>query len=269
MFSSSRSSLARVAEMVAGRRTDPAFGGLTADLYSACDLLEREKSLREALSDSGRSERTRGEIVGQLLGGKMSPLGLEVLTEVVRQRWSTPQDLVSAIRILADQAAFIVAADNGTLDEVEDEIFRVGRIIASSSELQSALTNPALSSSSTGGIVSDLLAGKVTTTTAEVVGFSLSHLQGRRVEQAIDELVDLAAEQRQRLVAVVRVARPLDPDLEHRMAAALTSLTGRHVTLNVVVDPAVLGGAHVTVGGEVFDGTIATRLAEARREIIG
>lgn len=269
MFSSSRSSLAGVAELVAARRTDPDFASLAADMYAACDLLEREKSLREALSDSGRSERTRGEIVAHLLGGKVSPLALDVLTQVVRQRWSSPQDLVSAIRILGDQAAFSVAADSGTLEEVEDEIFRIGRIIASSSELQSALTDPALPASSTMGIVRDLLAGKVTSTTAQVVGFSLSHLQGRRIEQAMDELVDLAAEQRQRLVAVVRVARPLDPDLEQRMAAALTSLTGRSVTLNVVVDPTVLGGAHVTVGGEVIDGTIATRLAEARREIIG
>jgi len=51
------------------------------------------------------------------------------------------------------------------------------------------------------------------------------------------------------------------------MTAALRSLTGRTITLNVVVDPSVLGGAHVTVGGEVIDGTVATRLTEAARTI--
>lgn len=269
MFSGSRTSLAQVVDLVASRRTDPAFAGLAADLYAACDLLDREKALREAISDSGRTERTRAEITAQILEGKVSPLAVEILTETARQRWSSAQDLVTGVRILGDQAAFMAASDNGTLETAEEEIFRIGRAIAGSPALQSALTDPAISATAKTGVVADLLAGKVTETTALVVGFALSHLQGRRIEQAIEDLVDLAAEQRRRVVAVVRVASPLDPDLEQRMAVALSALTGRIITINVVVDPSVLGGAHVTVGGEVIDGTVATRLANARRAVVG
>jgi F-type H+-transporting ATPase subunit delta len=242
---------------------------LAADLYAACDLLEREKSLREALSDAGRSERTRAEIAEQLFASRIGALASEVLAVAVRQRWSSAQDLVTGIRVLADRAALTVAADNGTLDSTEDQIFRIGRIVSGSATLQAALTDPAISTSAKNGIIADLLTGKVTDTTALVVGFALSHLEGRRVEQAIDELVDLAAEQRQRVVAVVKVARPLDAELSERMAAALGQLTGRTVSLNVVVDPTVLGGAHVTIAGEVIDGTVATRLEQAQRLIAG
>lgn len=269
MFSGSRTSLNQVADLVAERRLDPAFAGLAADLYAACDLLDREKSLRQALADSGRSEHTRTQIVRDLLAAQVSALALDVLTAVASKRWSSDEDLVAAVRVLADQAAFIAAADNGTLEDTENEIFQIGRAIAASGSLQSALTDPAISASAKAGIISDLLRGKVTATTDQVVGFTLSHLQGRRVDQAIDELVDLAAAQRQRVVAVVRVARPLDSDLAQRMTVALSALTGRIVTLNVVVDPSVLGGAHVTVAGEVIDGTVATRLANARRAIVG
>lgn len=269
MLSASRTSLGKVAELVESRRSDPSFPGLAADLYAACDLLEREKSLREALSDSGRPERTRAEIAEQLFASRIGALAVEVLSSTVRQRWSSAQDLVSGIRILADLAALTVAADNGTLDATEDQIFRIGRIISGSATLQAALTDPAISTSAKTGIVTDLLAGKVTDTTALVVGFALSHLDGRRVEQAIDDLVDLAAEQRERVVAVVKVAKPLDADLTDRMAAALGRLTGRTVSVNVVVDPSVLGGAHVTIGGEVIDGTVATRLEQAQRLIAG
>jgi len=269
MFSGSRTSLAQAASMVANKRTDPAFAGLAADLYAACDLFGREKSLREAISDSGRSEHTRAEIVGQLFDGKVSPLALEVLTETARRRWSSAQDLVAGLRILGDQAVFTVAADNGSLETTEDEIFRIGRAIAASSVLQSALTDPAISASSKAGIVTDLLNGRVTEATSQVVGFTLSHLDGRRIEQAIDELTDLAAAQRQRVVAVVRVAAPLDTELEQRMTVALSALTGRIITVNVVVDPSVLGGAHITIGGEVIDGTVFTRLANARRTVAG
>ncbi|WP_345711686.1 F0F1 ATP synthase subunit delta, partial [Kineococcus glutinatus] len=41
------------------------------------------------------------------------------------------------------------------------------------------------------------------------------------------------------------------------------------VRLNVDVDPDVLGGLRVKVGDEVIDGTISSRLAEARRRLAG
>ena len=269
MMSTSRASLALVADRVAERRTDPAFGSLAGDLYAACSVLGSQKALREALSDAGRPARTRAEIASSLFDGKISPLALEVLSATVHERWSDSDDLVAALRILGDQAAFIAASDSGSLETTEDQIFRIGRAVAESPALQSALTDPAISASTKAGIVTDLLADRVTETTMQVVVFTLSHLDGRRIEEAIDELVHLAAAQRERMVAIVRVARPLDADLAERMTAALRNLTGRTVTLNVVVDPSVLGGAHVTVGGEVIDGTVATRLADAARTIAG
>ena len=85
----------------------------------------------------------------------------------------------------------------------------------------------------------------------------------------VDELCNLAAAQRDRVVAEVRVAAPIDDAQAQRLAAALSELKGRQVRLNVAVDPTILGGVLVTVGDEVIDGTIASRLEEARRAVIG
>ena len=85
----------------------------------------------------------------------------------------------------------------------------------------------------------------------------------------VDDLTEAAARQRQRIVAEVRVAQPLDAEQQRRLAAALTALKGRNVRLNVAVDPAILGGVHVTVGDEVIDGTVAARLEQARRTMLG
>ena len=46
-------------------------------------------------------------------------------------------------------------------------------------------------------------------------------------------------------------------------------LASRTVRLNVALDPAVLGGVHVSIGDEVIDGTIASRLEQARRAVLG
>ncbi len=54
-----------------------------------------------------------------------------------------------------------------------------------------------------------------------------------------------------------------------RLADALSRLKGRTVRLNVAVDPAVLGGVHVRIGDEVIDGTVASRMEQARRALLG
>jgi F-type H+-transporting ATPase subunit delta len=94
-------------------------------------------------------------------------------------------------------------------------------------------------------------------------------LHGQRLDAAIDTLCELAARQRERVVAEVRVATPLTEEQSRRLAAALSSLKGRTVRLNVAVDPAMLGGVMVTIGDEVIDGTVASRLEQARRAVLG
>jgi len=63
MYASSRNSLAQLTSELESRRSSVGFELVADELYLACDLLGREKSLRQALSDSGRSAQNRGEIV--------------------------------------------------------------------------------------------------------------------------------------------------------------------------------------------------------------
>jgi F-type H+-transporting ATPase subunit delta len=268
MWGASRNSLAELSDWLDGQRDVAGLGGLSAELFSVADLLDREKSLRTALADSGQSADSRSALATTLLAERLSPLAMQAVREAVSRRWSSSGDLVSAIEYVADQAAFMVADQQGQLDATEDEIFRFGRAIDASPELQMALTDPALSSGAKAGIVDDLLKGRSTTATREVLSYAVSHLHGRRIDAVVDDLADAAARQRQRIVAEVRVARPLDPEQERRLAEALSTLKGRQVRLNVAIDPDIMGGVHVTVGDEVIDGTVAARLEQARRTML-
>jgi F-type H+-transporting ATPase subunit delta len=53
-----------------------------------------------------------------------------------------------------------------------------------------------------------------------------------------------------------------------RLAAALSVTYGHQVHLNVVIDPKVAGGMTVRIGDELIDGSLATRLATARRRLV-
>jgi F-type H+-transporting ATPase subunit delta len=61
----------------------------------------------------------------------------------------------------------------------------------------------------------------------------------------------------------------LSKEHRERLREALEEATGRRIELKVVVDPTVIGGLVARVGDEVFDGSIASRLEEARRRLVG
>ena len=269
MFGASRDAVHSLRNGLESMRADAGFAELVGDLRAVSDLLEREKSLRLALSDSGRSVQTRRDIATAVLAERVGPLALDVVQDAVSQRWSDPSDLVEALHTSADTAALMLAQDAGDLDRVEDELFGIQQLLGQSAQLQAVLTNPAIPAGTKGAVIADLLGDRVAPRTAEMVEFALSHLRGRRSDDVMQALMTLAAEERNRLVAEVMVARPLQAEQVMRLTERLSASKGKDVRVNVIVDPKVLGGVHVTLAGEVIDGTIASRLDQARRVVAG
>ena len=269
MLGSSRESLAACSAALDARRQAPDFDALAGQLYAVAAVLDDNPQLRSNLADSGQLSRVRQSLIRDVLGGKVSDVTLDVVADAVDRRWSDDVDLVVALEQLAAQAAFTVAEADGTLDATEEEIFRFGRAVDASAALQMALNDPAQTPATKAAIVGDLLAGRATAATLQVLQATVGRLHGQRLDSAIDTLCDLAARQRDRVVAEVRVAAPLTDEQAARLAAALTSLKGRTVRLNVAIDPSVMGGVHVTIADEVIDGTIASRLQQARRAVLG
>lgn len=266
MLGSSRASLAGVQEALDS--VPPAsLAAVSSDLYAAAALLATQRPLRSVLADSGIPAAARRGVVADVLSGSLTAEGLAVIQDVAGARWSSEDDLVEAVETLAAQAALIDAGNNGVLDRVEDELFRFGRAIDSSSTLQLTLTDPALSAERKAALVTDLVGGQAAPATTAMLAYAVGHLHGRAPAGAVAALSDLAAAQRNRVLAEVRSAVALSDEQQARLTAALERLTGRRVKLHVEVSPDVLGGIVVRVGDEVIDGSLATRLEQARRAV--
>lgn len=63
-------------------------------------------------------------------------------------------------------------------------------------------------------------------------------------------------------------AQPSDADVG-RVAAALERIANKKIIPTVTVDAALLGGVTAELGGKIYDGSLANRLAEARRRLAG
>ena len=165
------------------------------------------------------------------------------------------------------RALFEVARADGTLDEVEDELFRFARSYEASDELRNVLTDDHVPVEKRQAIVEDLLDGKATPTTVQLVSMVVGSGRGRDLPAIVDKLVQRASSAKELDVAEVRTAVELSDDQLARLKAALENATGKQINLKTIVDPSVVGGVVATVGDTVIDDTVRTRIDQLKSRL--
>ena len=165
------------------------------------------------------------------------------------------------------RALFEIARADGTLDEVEDELFRFARSYENSEELRNTLSDDQIPAEKRQAIIEDLLGGKATPTTTQLVSMVVGSGKARDLPSIVDVLVQRASSAKQLDTAEVRTAVALTGDQEARLKAALENATGRRLNLKTVVDPSVVGGVVATVGDDVIDDSVRTRIDQLKSRL--
>jgi len=165
------------------------------------------------------------------------------------------------------EALFGVARAEGTLGEVEDELFRFSQTLQGNDELRDALTDAGIPATRRQQIVEDLLGGKASPTTVALVSMVVGTGRARDLPAIIQLLVEMSAAEANKEVAEVRTAVPLTDDQLERLATALEDATGKQVEIKVVMDPSVLGGIVAQVGDTVIDGSVRRRLDQLKNAL--
>jgi F-type H+-transporting ATPase subunit delta len=236
------------------------------ELFAVVRLLDSEHGLRRALADPTKASAEKAAVVRRLLHGKVSEQTEDLVAEAVAARWASPGDMADAVEQLAIEALTLAAQSGGTLDDLEDDLFRFGRVVSGQPGLREALTGPA-DAEAKGSLLANLLNGKVSSPSLALITQVLTHPRGRSPQAALDLCAQIAARRREQLIAVVRVATELTVAQRRRLATTLAAAYGHDIHLNVLHDPAVIGGMSVQIGDELIDGTAASRLAAVRRRL--
>jgi len=243
-------------------------GELGAELFNVVATLDREPALRRVLTDPSTEAAAKAGLAQQIFGGQVSADASTVVQVAVSGRWASGRDLTDGLET-AGVTALVAAADSaGELDDVETELFEVGRFVRSDAELRQVVSDRGLPATAKAELLGTLLGGKVTATTLALASQAAAARTGS-FERALAAFGVTAAARRSRLLAEVRVASELGDAEKTRLAAALGKKYGRDVHLNIVIDPSIVGGISVSVGDEVVDGSMSTRLEVARRRLAG
>lgn len=275
MYAASREALAKSQSALttelgaAGADLAATAATVGGELFAVVETLDAERTLRSALADPSAAAGLRTALAQRVFGGKVAPATLAVVEAAVGQEWSKSSDLLNSLVRVGREALLAAAAEQHQLDSVEDELFRLGRIVAANPALEQAISDRSKPAAAKQHLLSQLLHGKVTETTEALVRQAVGRVDGAGTAPAetFNELSGLAAQQRDRTVAHVRSAVPLTAEQTERLSASLVGIYGKPVAVHVEIDPSVVGGLVVRVGDEVIDGSAAGRLASLRKAL--
>lgn len=237
---------------------------LAAELYQVSDLLAAQPQLRRRVSDPTTGAEGRAGLIGGLLDGRIGEGSVQLVREAVSLRWSSPWDLVDALELIADAVLFLTADQEGSLDEVEDELFRFGRVLDSDSRLTTLLDDYSADAQRRAQLLRTLVEGKVAPVTQQLLEHAVASQRKRSITFAVDDLLNQAAARRNRSMARVLSPIELTDEQEARLTAVLSAMYGRPITVLSAIEPSLIGGLVIRIGDEVIDGSVAARLIETK-----
>ena len=236
-----------------GSATAQALAASTQTLAAAKDVtLETARELFAAARAVGESSPLSGA-----LADPSAPTSA---------RQNVVSELIDGLEELAIRAATI--AESGA--DIEGELFGFSRVIAANPELELALGSRLGGEDAKAALVERLLVdASASAPTALIVTSLVRQPRERRVRQLLGRAMRIVSSQRGRLVATVHTATELSDAQRTRLGQTLSQRYGGQVSLNVVIDPSVVGGLRVQIADDVIDGSISARLADLRQKLAG
>ena len=165
------------------------------------------------------------------------------------------------------EAMVSIAEAEGELEPVEEQVYAFAKMVEKRAKVREALIDPELPNENKRNLIGEVLGERANPVAVNLLSMLVEQGRARDIGRIAESLVEVAAERRQQVVGEVRSAVPLTDAQRRRLAEALSSATGRKVEVKVIVDPDLVGGVVARVGDVIFDGSIRSRLDEAKQQL--
>ncbi|MGV9713427.1 F0F1 ATP synthase subunit B/delta [Gordonia sp. NPDC003424] len=266
MRATSRDSARAVAKDFDAKGADLDSAALTTaseEMTAVIGVLHANPVLRKKLTDDDDNPGGKEQVIRNLFGGKVSPIVVEVLVSAVRRRWSATADFVTALRRQNALIVLTAAERDGTIEQTEDELFAVARLLEQNPRLASVLADHTHPADKRVDLLRTVLRGNIGPHAWYLLSHGVALLHGQPADVAVDQLAELAAARRGESVAHVISASAMSDAQQARLASVLGTIYARTISVQTEIDPALVGGLRVAVGDEIIEADVATRLAKA------
>lgn len=272
MHAASREALATVEShldgLVQASGTAVAVAAQTGtELFDVVEVLDGDRALRVAVAEASATPAQRTGLIRTVFGGKVSDSTLSVLDEAAARTWSTPREFRTGLVTLGRRAFLRGAEKQGQLGQVEDELFRLSRVLDREGGLTQLLSDKTTDPARKRGLLASVLYGKVNMFTEALALQVIGRPENNPIDD-ITNLVNAAAQLQGRTVAHVVAAEKLNVGQQAALADKLGQIYGRAMSIHSEVDPSLLGGMTIRVDDEIIDGSLAGKLAKLRTNLV-
>lgn len=263
MSSSTRQAVAAAKELLTPLLSDADLR-FAEEIFAISTAISDSKQLRNILSDPSAEIASKKAAITAVFGKSVSTNSVDFLGKLVGLRWSRGADLVRALEEIAVYAVASIASKTNQLESLEAELFEFRKVVDSDQELQIALASRQASVEQKLTLATALAAGRFSDACALLIRFAVVGSSSRRLSVVLEQFGKLLSAFAGRLVATVTVAQPLSDGQIAKLQQMLARDYGNSLTLNVELEPEMIGGIKVQVAGEIIDGSVANRLKQAR-----
>ncbi len=154
-----------------------------------------------------------------------------------------------------------LAEERKTLDQVADDLEALKALLAASPDLVHVTRSPLIAREDRARAMQAVAerAG-FSALTRNFVGVVARHGRLFALQDIVERFLAVLAARRGEVTAEVTAAHMLDDDQLRALEAALGSVAGGKVSIDLKVEPGILGGLVVRLGSRLYDSSLGSRL---------
>lgn len=238
------------------------------ELFVITSLLDGNVRIERALTDVSRPLEDKVAVLNTLLGDQVHPMTMEIMTEVVKRRWSRAADIANAVEDFGVDAMMYYADATDSTLQVSIELAELHSALLNTPVVRAKLYDETVPSEARVKFFHELFDGKgLNKVTMRLAEHATENLRRRRYLETIQWLINKLSRHMGESMVIVTTATPLKKEQIDKLIAVYSKKIGRAVHINSVVDPSVLGGMRVQVGDEVTDNTVVAQLENLQRSV--
>lgn len=246
------------------------------ELLAFLRALEMSKMLVRGLTDINRVEKDRIKLATQILKSvKANKLTIDIISEVIKKRWSKTSEFTQIIREFLYNFAIVCVFARDTeakvlkdLEKIEAQLFEFREILIDMSQnsmelvrLREILSHEKYSVSGRFAIIDNLIGESsglknIDPITVILAKYCTMSLHGKRYIVALEEVGEKLANIRSLRVVKVTASQELSKQQISRLNEILEKKHSQKVQINIIIDKNILGGLKIDDSENIFDGTL-------------
>jgi F-type H+-transporting ATPase subunit delta len=204
----------------------------------------------------------RQHLVDKLLGGALSSAALDLTHEAAGRDWPSSEAMAHGVRDVAVQLAWRVAIDDDSVEVVRWQLFTMIGALTTNLEVGIAVGDANRDAALRRKLALALVKGAGPVTEL-LVRSAIGDSRGAFAANLSAYLDCLARLRGHRRAAVTTAVAMTSPQV-NSLITQLSRIYGAPIDLEPTVDPKIIGGVRVSVGDDIIDGSIKSRLDAAR-----